>query len=70
MKKDILKKKHHFRAEYEKMLLTLSIESKISITKKEIELLSDYNLLYEMNVHLNKLNAIQFTEEELEMELH
>ena len=65
-----MKKKHHFRTEYEKMLLTLSEESKISITKKEIELLSDYNLLYEMNVHLNKLNAIQFTEEELEMELH
>jgi hypothetical protein len=65
-----MKKKHHFRSEYEKMLLTLSQESKISITKKEIQSLSDYTLLFVMNIHLKKLNAIEFTEEELEMELH
>jgi len=65
-----MKKKHHFRAEYEKMLLTLSEESKISITEKEIKSLSDYTLLFVMNIHLKKLNAIEFTEEELEMELH
>lgn len=65
-----MKKKHHFRSEYEKMLLTLSQESKISITKKEIQSLSDYTLLFVMNIHLKKLNAIEFTEDELEMELH
>ena len=65
-----MKKKHHFRTEYEKMLLTLSQESKISITKKEIQSLSDYTLLFVMNIHLKQLNAIEFTEEELEMELH
>ena len=60
-------KNFHQRINYEKLLLNLSKETKVSINK--ISEISDRVLLSRINKALKQLNAILFTKEELKMKL-
>lgn len=60
--------KHYNRKSQEKLLIDLRKE--IGVSGVSIQILSDYQLMTEINKHLSSLNLITYTEEELEMDLN
>lgn len=61
-------KNYHFRAEYERLLARLSIESGI-LVHRDVRLMSDYQLLSLINFRLIKLQCVPMDVDELEREL-
>lgn len=62
------KKSISTRLQYEKLLTRISKETGI-LFSKDINSLSDYQLMTEINRRLIKSDCIPFSQEELEMEL-